>query len=475
MTAPSNLRPLAALERTILYLDRRHQPLHVGCLMLLTPPDSAPDFARRIRQRLRAAKRPLPPLDCRLERRLGGSWWVKHADFDIDQHLVSQSLPQPGRMQDLIALVARLHELHLDRAFPLWRMYLIEGLNDGRLAIYCKMHRALGDGETGIDKMLRSVLGPQQARSSRATHSPRGHSAAAGGFAHRWRSGLDALVEVLLDVRQTARDVKSGCVEAVGGRQAPVSIFNRPISASREFAMWSCDLSRVKNLGRHFSCGTHQIVLAVCASALSSFCEEQDALPEHSLIAMVPTSMPSSDANSGWSRVPLVVNLGTELSDPVERLHRIVRSLEYSRERYVGLNTAQANAYTLAISGRGLVNLLLDPSGGRLPFNLMISEVSPSDQMDHCFGDGCRPDGLYPMPAVIDGLALGIAFAARGDGLDFGLVACRRTLPRAQRLTAHLEGALKELESRTGRRFAQPPKPERARPFPRSSQLQRRA
>lgn len=90
--------------------------------------------------------------------------------------------------------------------------------------------------------------------------------------------------------------------------------------------------------------------------ALCSFFEEQAALPDRPLIALVPTIVRCRDQDSEWSRVPLLVNLGTDLGDPVERLHCIARSLEYSRDRDTGLSAAESQVYTLRIQGPGLLN-----------------------------------------------------------------------------------------------------------------------
>lgn len=104
MIPPSTRLPLAALDRAILYLDRRNQPLHLGCMVLLAPlPDAIADVVPRRRERLCPAL-PLPPFKRRLECRFGGTWWVEDAGLDGDQHLIHLKLPPPGRRQDQAAV-----------------------------------------------------------------------------------------------------------------------------------------------------------------------------------------------------------------------------------------------------------------------------------------------------------------------------------------------------------------------------------
>lgn len=462
MPEAMELTTLKARDRVLLYLDRRNQPLHVACLSLLTPPqNAAADFVDSLMQRLRAAAPPSPPFNRRLERRYGGDWWVGDADIDLDQHLVHLTLPQPGQIKDLMALVSRLHAFHLDRSFPLWRMYLIEGLSDGRIAIYLKMHYALGKDIGGTRQMLQSMstdphesLPPVWAlpgNASRRSSSRDFTPARSAAFAARLLSGMAAVSGVLADARRTAHDVKQGYAEVVGGRQAPACILNQRISATREFAARSFGLPRIQDLCRAYACTTQDMVLSLCATALRRLLKDRNALPEAPLIALVPMTVPGDERDADSQTLPLLVNLGTELADPVERLRIIRRSREHGRARNLGISAGEAYAYTLATSGFGLLKLMLRPAGGRLPFNLVISQAaSPETPMKSpLYWQGCKLEGLYPLPVLIDGQALNITYTQRGESLDFGVLACARTLPRVERLLAYLEDALTELESRT--------------------------
>lgn len=131
-------RQLSPIDTAFLLAERRHQPFHVGALCLYEPPDrDGNGMALEIAERLRQSHRATAPFNRRLLRRhLGLNAWEEAEDFDLAQHFVHLSLPRPGRIRELLAMVSRMHSAHLDRAYPLWRLYLIEGLEDGRIATF---------------------------------------------------------------------------------------------------------------------------------------------------------------------------------------------------------------------------------------------------------------------------------------------------------------------------------------------------
>ena len=65
--------------------------------------------------------------------------------------------PSRAGCWNLLALCSRLHGTLLDRKRPLWEFHLIEGLADGRFAIYFKMHHALVDG-VAAQRLLQNIL-----------------------------------------------------------------------------------------------------------------------------------------------------------------------------------------------------------------------------------------------------------------------------------------------------------------------------
>jgi len=206
-------------------------------------------------------------------------------------------------------------------------------------------------------------------------------------------------------------------------------------------------LERQKAAGVSFN----DAVLAMCSGALRYYLLEQDALPEAPLIAMVPVSLRSKDdADSGGNMVgSMLCNLATDLEDPAERIEAISQSMRANKKVFAELPRLQV----LALSALYMAPLTLAGVPGFIsstppPFNLVISNV-PGLAEPMYYG-GARLDGSYPLSAIPDGQALNITLVNNAGNLDFGLVGCRRSVPHLQRLLAHLESSLKDLERAVG-------------------------
>ena len=141
--------------------ESREHPMHVGGLQLYEPPpDAGPGFVRDFHDQLVAQQEFQPTFLKRPATFLGGIGslgWAYDKDVDIDYHVRRSALPSPGRVRDLLELTSLLHSGLLDRHRPLWEAQVIEGLNDGRFAVYTKMHHALIDGVSALKLMQRAL------------------------------------------------------------------------------------------------------------------------------------------------------------------------------------------------------------------------------------------------------------------------------------------------------------------------------
>ena len=77
--------------------------------------------------------------------------WVDDPHFNIAYHVRHTALPRPRDASQLKRLAGRLFSQRLDRTKPLWEMWLVQGLADGRFAVVAKTHHALVDGVSGVD------------------------------------------------------------------------------------------------------------------------------------------------------------------------------------------------------------------------------------------------------------------------------------------------------------------------------------
>ena len=151
-----HLDRLSSIDASFLHQEGKASHMHVGGVLLFEGPAPAfQDYLDHVRGRLHLVPRyrqklASPPLES------GRPLWVDDPSFNLEYHVRHTALPAPGTEEQLFLLASRAASQQLDRAKPLWEMWLVEGLADGRFAIISKTHHSLVDGVSGVD--LASVL-----------------------------------------------------------------------------------------------------------------------------------------------------------------------------------------------------------------------------------------------------------------------------------------------------------------------------
>ncbi|SEQ53698.1 Protein of unknown function [Solimonas aquatica] len=457
-------KPLSPLDQLFLLLERRNQPMHVGGLQLLRPPADAPaDFLARQVEKLREATAALPPFNLRLNRRFGNWFWVEDEAFDLEAHFRHLALPAPGRIRELLALVSQLHSAPLDRAKPLWELYVISGIEDGRFAIYAKIHHALVDGIAATRILRKSMsedrsaeLTPPWTLQRRNREREPGADLAIVGLARLIEGARTQAATIPVVTRELYRSIREAREnpDFVSAFQAPRSILNQRITGSRRFAAQSYSLPRIRALLKPLHATVNDIVLAMCASALRRYLMDLEALPQKPLIAMVPLSLRRDDSDEGNQIAMILANLGTHLANPLDRLETIRGSVQDAKRRYSRLGGAAMLNYVAAVMAPAGLNIATGLAPRWQSFNVIISNVpGPKRPL---YWSGASLEGMYPVSVITDGLALNITLTSYVDRLEFGIIACRRTLPRIQRLLDYLEQGLVELEEAAGELQPQP-------------------
>ncbi|WP_433562247.1 WS/DGAT/MGAT family O-acyltransferase [Nocardia sp. CA-151230] len=438
-------------DYVFLALEGRERPLHVGGLQLFTPPDgSGPEFARQLHATMLQTPAVSPRFGQRLKsvsltpRRL---MWSDDSDIDLDYHVRLSALPRPGRIRELLEMTSHWHSALLDRHRPLWEVHIIDGLADGRIAVYTKMHHAIGDGVTALKLMQSSLSENPAARGLPPFFAPRPrrrpHPAKP-----LWRHALDLSGQAAGLIPAAAR-IGARIVTERGmslPMTAPRTIFNVPIGGARRFAAQSWEIARVRCVASALGCTLNDAVLAMCGGALRAYLIEQNALPDKSLVAFVPVSLHRNSGGESSNAVGAVLaDLGTSTDDPIVRMASVTRSMRQGKELLSGLTPAQAMAVSAGLlTSFTTANLtgttqMVPPS-----FNVCISNVpGPKNPL---YWDGARLEGVYPVSLIMDGAALNITLCSNAGTLDFGIIGCRKAVPHLQRLLGHLEDSLVALE-----------------------------
>lgn len=451
------MEPISPTDALFLVGESREHPMHVGSLQLFEPPeDAGPHFVRESYQAMLECT-DVQPLFRKHPAFVGGLTnlaWSFDNDVELDYHLRRSALPEPGRVRDLLELTSRLHGSLLDRHRPMWEAHLVEGLQDGRYAVYTKYHHSLMDGVSAMRLVQRAFtpdpnddevrvpwgLGPRKRGGGQKRQSLLERAGRTAGSALALAPSTLKLARAALLEQQLTMPFR-----------APRSMFNVRIGGARRVAAQSWSLDRIKAVKSAAGVTVNDVVLAMCAGALRAYLLEQNALPDAPLTAMVPVNLRKSDDDRGGNLVgTFLCNLATDLDDPARRLDVVSTSIRDTKAVFQQLPRVQQ----LALSAFNIGGLFFGLIPGYLsaaspPFNIVISNVSagPSEPL---YWRGARLDGNYPLSIPLDGQAVNITLTNNADNLDFGLVGCRRSVPHLQRLLGHLETSLKDLERAAG-------------------------
>lgn len=450
------MEPISPTDALFLIGESREHPMHVGSLQLFEPPeDAGPHFVRESYQAM-LERSEVQPTFRKHPAFFGGLTnvaWSLDKEVELDYHLRRSALPEPGRVRDLLELASRLHGSLLDRHRPLWEAHLVEGLQDGRYAVYTKYHHSLMDGVSALRLVQRAFTSDPDDDEVRVPWDlpPRNGGKRSGR--HKRPSLLEraghTAGSALALAPSTVRLARAALLEQqlTLPFRAPRTMFNVRIGGARRVAAQSWSLDRIKAVKSAAGVTVNDVVLAMSAGALRAYLIEQSALPDAPLTAMVPVNLRKDDDDRGGNMVgTFLCNLATNLDDPAQRLETISSSIRDTKEVFTQLPPVQQ----LALSAFNIGGLFFGLIPGYLsaaspPFNIVISNVS-AGPAEPLYWRGARLDGNYPLSIPLDGQAVNITVTNNAGNLDFGLVGCRRSVPHLQRLLGHLETSLKELE-----------------------------
>jgi diacylglycerol O-acyltransferase len=470
---------LSAMDSAFLHLETAEMPMHVGSLHRYQLPESYQgtwyeDVKDHLSKRLHLApvftrKLALMPFD------LANPVWIEDDDIDLDYHIRRTVLPKPGTQEQLEALAARLHSSLLDRSRPLWEFYVIEGLADGTMGFYTKVHHAAIDGQAGValgNAMLDITPVPRSVKPPRARRS------------HRYQLGVAELLgaalsntlqqvrmigklvlplgKALLDSARksvTERSLSLGSVRKLL-KMPPPTPFNVSITNQRAFAALTLPLDEAKRLGKAHGASINDLVLWLCSTALREYLKESRELPDASLVAGVPVSLRAEGDTRMNNQVTMsLVELATNERDPLQRLRKI-RSSTASMKNTMG---AFGELIPTDFPSPGAPWLLsgLASLYGRSGLadrirvaNVAISNV-PGSPLP-LYMAGAKMLDYYPVSIAAHGVALNITVQSYMGQLCFGLIACRRAVPDLRDIAHQMQRAFDT--------FKQLPLPESAAP-----------
>jgi WS/DGAT/MGAT family acyltransferase len=473
---------LSGLDTAFLNMETNTTFGHVATIMLFDGANfPAGNASELVRAHIAARLHRLPPFYRRLvpvPLDLDRPYWVDDGDVDLEFHVRHLGVPPPGEERQFNDLIASIVARPIDRARPLWELYVIEGLASGDIVLLLKQHHASIDGASSVD--LFKVLFDQAEDPPQAEAPPPIASESEPG---PWeliaRSNLSLLrhpgravslqfraARALRQFLTGREELEPGAIEAGWSRwlsgetmeaisttavTAPRTPLNGSISAHRRYASMHLPLDDVKRIKNAAGTTLNDIVLAICAGALRRYLLRHDALPDAPLIAMVPVSVRTGNEVDVYSNQVsgMLGELATDEADPVKRLRRIGQAMKNAKEIHNAVPASLLQDFSKFASPAVAAQAARAVARWRLAdrvapvCNVVISNVpGPRETL---YLAGAELKALVPVSTIGDGMALNMTLISYRDRLNFGYVACRERVPDLQDLITDTREAADEL------------------------------
>jgi WS/DGAT/MGAT family acyltransferase len=456
---------LSALDASFLLMEGSATPMHIGSLDVFARPASGFSYdtltsligqrislAPRYRQRIR-----------QMPGRLGSPVWIDDAHFDLGYHVRRLTLPGPGTQEQLNELVARVQSRPLDRTRPLWEVYLVEGLSDGRFALITKTHHAMFDASRAVElsQVIFDVTPvPRVVRSQTWQPAPVPSNTqllvdAVTGAVQRPGAVWDSVRAALTDAEAVVHrfgSVISGLLVAARlvARPAPSSILNTPGGTARRYAIARTDLDDYRRIRRQTGSTVNDVVLATVAGALRGWmlAREQPVTPSTVVRALTPLSVRHSDDAKGHQPGTRVASYLIDL--PVGEPNPLVRLAQVSYAMRAHTESGQSVGADRLIALSGFAPPTLHALGARVAssftrrlFNVVVTNV-PGPQFP-LYAAGARLLEMYPVSPLAPGQAVSVGLTSYDGGIYFGLNGDRDVMYDLGVLAALIEESLAEL------------------------------
>jgi WS/DGAT/MGAT family acyltransferase len=439
--------------------EDRHASFAIASIAIFEgPTPSYEEFLEAIRGRL-----PLVPMYRRKLRmvpfRLGPPVWVDEPDFDL------RYLPAPGGQDQLRKLMARVMTQRLDRDYPLWEYWLVEGMQKGRWALISKVHHAMVDGVSGTDlyRVIFDLTPQPPARVDDTGEVP----AEPSGLALAGRAALDLLTlpawalaaaaDQPSDVVHRANEAAQAAVMLVGsGRPAVSSSLCGPIGRQRRYAWARASLNDIKDIKQSLGGTVNDVVLAAITAGFRSLLLSRDEKPEpHMVPSLVPVSLRApGEENIYENRVSAIIaDLPVHLASPVERLAAIrteMAALKAGNEAAAGEALISLGRYTPYWLTSQLIR-----AAYRLPQREIVTVTTnvPGPRQP-LYGMGRKLVEIIPWVPIATTLRLGVSIFSYCDQVTFGITGDYDTTPDIDVFARAIEKGVRELRKIARQRTA---------------------
>jgi WS/DGAT/MGAT family acyltransferase len=472
---------MSALDSTFLHAEDGTTHMHIGSCAIFDGPE--PGFDEILA--LIAGKLPRIPRYRQKVRFVPGGIglpvWVDDASFDLTYHVRHTALPAPASGADLDTVIGRLMSAELDRARPLWEVWMVDGLPDRRWALVFKVHHCMVDGVSGADLMTTLMDSSADATPASAddwvpAHEPTDAMLVAESLGRLFvnRSSAPQSLRPLAGTPARAAAAIRGAFDGLpwfGHTVAPqsTSSIRGGIGPHRRWSAAHAELADIKTIKQAFGGTVNDVVLAVIAGAFRDLLADLGEDPDHAVLrALVPVSVrPAGDGTPNNQVSALVAELPVSVADPLERLASI--RAEMTRLKASGqVDTAQLLSAVADLTPPSLLALGLRAAtaiGSQFPQGAVGTVTTNIRGPEHTlYAAGRRMVAYQPFVPISQGVRIGVAILTYDGGVSFGVTGDYDTIPDVERLCRSIEAGIDALVSRArppaeaGRTTRRPPR-----------------
>lgn len=394
--------------------------------------------------------------------------WVDDEHFDLAYHIRHLSLPGKGGRRELLDLTAAVFATPLDRERPLWEIYSIEGMQDGRAALFFKMHHALVDGVGSVAitaAMTQSE--PRDVRTNKNRHiAGRGiahHPSASARLArlvsHNVRQSASLAVRAATTPLWAARHPREAADEvsrALRGLQGVASDLTKPAvddpilvegsGLSRRFDIVDVPIARLKAIKNPLGVTLNDVVLTALAGTLGRYHRLRHAQVE-TLNCMVPMNLRSRNEKevlgNRVGNFTIVLPVGEKNTS--KRLKTIVEQTRKAKADKRGASYPLL-VETLTMIPGGVLRWFAKQSIGKI--NVACTNVPGAREQRYLAS--AKVEAIYPFASVVEGTPLVMALFSYGATMNIGIDTDPEAIPDPHRITELFEKSLVELEELAG-------------------------
>ena len=302
------MNPLDPLTAAMMTAELVSNPVHVGAVLILSPPqDAGPDYVDELYREALAADDSIDPRLRRYPHRgvdTGGMWvWRDMDPVDLSQHCQRRTVSADH--DGFWRLIGELDAERLDRSRPMWMSYLIDGLEDGRFAFYIKVHHTVIDGVAGFQMIADALSTDPEPRSMPPFYADRRHESVpppiSTGLVSRLVAPLQSLVgaaasSVGLIGRVVTGEISKVADSLIGHTTvlpfgAPHTRFNGRLGPERAVAAGSWPKDRIRAVQQAAGVTGNDVVTAMVAGAVRRWLLDRGELPKQSMVAICPITV----------------------------------------------------------------------------------------------------------------------------------------------------------------------------------------